>query len=84
MKQIGKKGLLRQKTRRDWIKNNPPNHQGYWTCGICGRWVHESAMELDHIIPSSHAPQLIDDHSNLRPTHSKCNRIKGSKHGVQV
>ncbi|TAL08204.1 MAG: hypothetical protein EPO02_13535 [Nitrospirae bacterium] len=72
---------LRFKVRRAWIKANPPNHQGYYTCGICRRQVHESEMELDHILPSSSRPELIDDPNNLQPTHSICNRLKGSKHG---
>lgn len=80
MKKVGKKAKLRQKTRKAWIKANPTNHQGYWTCGICGRWVHESGMELDHILPSSGSPELLTDFNNLQPTHSICNRKKGSKH----
>lgn len=71
---------LRQKVRKAWIAANPPNHQGYYTCGICRRQVHISEMELDHIIPSSARPDLIAEFSNLQPTHHQCNFEKGSKH----
>lgn len=76
---MGKIQLLRARTRRAWIKANPPNHQGYWVCGICKRWVHESEMELDHILPSGKYPHLIAEFSNLQPTHHKYNSEKGSK-----
>lgn len=79
MKQQGKIGKLRVKVRRDWIKANPPNHQGYYQCGICKRWVHESEMELDHILPSGKFPHLIAEFSNLQPTHHFCNQKKGSR-----
>lgn len=80
MRQIGKVGRLRIKTKAAWRKVNVPNHQGYYLCGICGRWVHELEMELDHIDPSSHAPERLTDFTNLQPTHHSCNSKKGSRH----
>ena len=67
------------KFRRDWIKDNPPNHQGAYICGICGRWVYLDDLELDHITPQgwTHARQY--DRTNIQPTHARCNRQKGSK-----
>lgn len=79
MKRQGKIGKLRVKVRREWIRENPPNHQGYYICGICRRWVHESEMELDHILPSGKFPELIAGHNNLQPTHHQCNSDKGSR-----
>lgn len=68
------------KTRREWIKANPPNHQGYWYCYICRQWVHETDMELDHVEPRGSGGVEKNRMGNLRPTHATCNRLKGSKH----
>lgn len=68
------------KVRREWIKLNPPNHQGQWVCGICGRSVHISEMEVDHI--KGRKGELLTDLSNLQPSHIYCNRLKGSKKWV--
>lgn len=65
--------------RKDWCKKHPPNHEGYYVCGICGKSVHDTDMELDHINPRSGSPASFADFSNLQPTHSFCNRQKGSR-----
>ena len=63
--------------RQLWVKQNPPTHEGYYTCGICGSWVKSDEMQLDHIKPRSggSANRL----SNLQPSHGVCNMRKGSK-----
>lgn len=68
------------KTRSKWLRENPPNHQGYYECYICGKWVDYSEITLDHIIPRSNRPDLVHDFSNLAPCCYKCNSAKGSKH----
>lgn len=83
IQQQGKTAKEWLQTRREWVKLNPPNHQGFWVCGLCGRWVHESEMELDHIEPRGSHPELRYEHSNLQPTHIACNRLKGSQRVVQ-
>lgn len=65
--------------RKRWRKLNPPNHQGYYTCALCFRWVHESEMSLDHILPRSRRPDLVLEITNLQPTHYLCNSKKGSR-----
>jgi 5-methylcytosine-specific restriction endonuclease McrA len=67
------------KTRKKWKGMNPPNHQGAWICGICGMWVYEGEMELDHIEPQGTTHKRQHDLTNLQPTHAKCNKLKGSK-----
>lgn len=67
------------KVRGAWVKENPPNHEGQYVCGICGRAVHVSDMELDHINPRSGDPQSFADFTNLQPSHAACNRRKGSR-----
>jgi 5-methylcytosine-specific restriction endonuclease McrA len=74
----GKVGKEWLKVRRAWLKANPPNHQGYYVCAICGRWVHESEVEVDHILARTRRPDLRFDHTNLQPAHSRCNTKKGS------
>ena len=79
MKQVGKQGKLWQKTRREWIKQNPPGFRDEYTCGLCGAWVHIKGMELDHIKPRGAYPELRYDLDNLQPTHRLCNQTKGSR-----
>jgi len=66
-------------TRSRWLKENPPNHQGYYICYLCDKWVDSSEITLDHIIPRSIDRSLIHDFSNLKPCCYKCNAEKGSK-----
>lgn len=67
------------KTRKEWIKRNPPNHQGYWYCVIGGKALDKYEMTLDHAIPRGRAPHLRHDLSNLNPMCQKHNFLKGSK-----
>lgn len=59
--------------RRQWLKDNPPNHQGFYICGICGRPVSIEGVELDHVQNRSTHPHLRFDPENVRPAHSACN-----------
>ena len=43
---MGKRNTEWLKARRVWVKNNPPDHTGYYVCGICGLPVHFSDMEV--------------------------------------
>lgn len=79
LKKYGKKDAFWRKVRANWVKLNPPNHEGQYVCGICGKSVHIDDMELDHINPRSGAPESISDFTNLQPTHNYCNRRKGSR-----
>lgn len=73
MKQIGKRGRQWQATRRLWIKNNPPDHAGYYICGLCGQYLHSSEMTLDHILKRGSHPEEVNNLANLRPVHAYCN-----------
>jgi 5-methylcytosine-specific restriction endonuclease McrA len=79
MRRLGKVTKEWLKVRREWIKLHPPNHQGYYVC-FKGDWVRAEDMELDHIIPRSHRPDLRFVLSNLQPSCSRHNTQKGSKH----
>lgn len=78
MKSKGKYGLLWEKARNEWIRQNPPNHEGYYTCWLCGSWVKAEEMELDHIKSRTRASHLRFVQSNLAPSHHICNQEKGS------
>lgn len=67
------------RTRKSWKKHNPPNHQGYYICYICGKWVNEEEVTLDHIIPRSRDPKLRYRFDNIQPCCLKCNTQKGSQ-----
>ena len=79
LKKHGKKHALWRIVRADWVRVNPPNHEGYYVCGICAKSVHVDDMELDHINPRSGNPESFADFLNLQPTHRWCNQQKGSK-----
>lgn len=79
MRTKGKVGLQWDKTRALWKKLNPPNHQGYYVCHICNRWVAADEMELDHVRARTRRVDLRFDLSNLLPAHHDCNSQKGSK-----
>jgi len=58
---------------------NPPNHQGYNVCYLCGKWIQENEITVDHIVPRSRAPDLRYTFSNLALACGSCNNAKGSK-----
>lgn len=78
MKQIGKVGKEWIKIRKAWLKAHPPNHEGYYICAICGKWI--TTVEVDHIRPRSNRPDLRFEFDNLQPLCHRCNTEKGSKH----
>lgn len=65
--------------RRNYLKANPPNHQGYYVCYLCGRWIPAADITVDHIIPRSRHTHAIDDPNNLALCCGNCNSIKGSQ-----
>ena len=65
------------RTRKEWINQNPPDHAGYYVCGICSKPVHFSDMEVDHVV--GRLGRNLVDKENLQPSHRLCNRIKGSR-----
>lgn len=79
MRSAGKYTLKWQATRREWIRLNPPNHEGYYVCWMCGTWVLPSEMELDHIKSRTRYPELRFVLSNLAPSCHPCNEKKGSR-----
>lgn len=79
LRRLGKKGKAWLSFRRKWFKDNPPNHEGYYECYLCGRWVLQNEVELDHVKSRSRHPELVFDEDNIRPVCHTCNVKKGSK-----
>lgn len=83
MKKMGKVAKKWVETRHDWIKNNPPKHNGMWACELklsplCLRYMDLDQLTLDHTIARSKRPDLRYDHNNLKPACLPCNTEKGS------
>ena len=63
--------------RRHWLRANPPLDNGHYICGICGGWVLEEEVTLDHIEPRTASNMFR--HDNIQPAHGYCNYKKGSR-----
>lgn len=63
--------------RKAWLIQNPPQDHGAYLCGICGEWVREDEVTLDHIEPRR--PDNIYRPDNIQPAHGYCNYRKGSR-----
>lgn len=63
--------------RAHWLRDHPALDNGYYLCGICGRWVAEDEVTLDHIEPRTASNMFLD--SNIQPAHGYCNYLKGSR-----
>lgn len=68
--------------RKHWLQDNPPLDNGYYICGICGRWVASEEVTLDHIEPRT-AHNMFDP-GNIQPAHGLCNYKKGSQRLIPV
>jgi len=66
------------KRTREWLAfrrqylSGRRNHEGYYVCPGCDRWV--DAVELDHIVKRSLAPERRLDEGNVRMLCSSCHR----------
>lgn len=77
------------KTRKRWIRENPPPHGGnYWYCVVGGRALTNDPelmaygvlmLTLDHDISRSRDPSMRHDTENLNPMCMYHNTEKGSK-----
>lgn len=78
IKPIGTVGKQWIKTRKEWFKQNPPDHAGYYYCYICGLALLKTETTLDHKQSRGRNPELRNDLNNLAPCCSPCNTDKGS------
>lgn len=63
--------------RKHWLQDNPPLDNHAYICGICGRWILEEEVTLDHIHPRTADNMFQPD--NIQPAHGICNYRKGSR-----
>jgi 5-methylcytosine-specific restriction endonuclease McrA len=79
IKQKGKHALLWDKHRAAWMKA----HEGEIKhCYLCGKYLPDEEVTLDHVKPRSSHPELVYDDTNLKPACWECNYRKGSKSGL--
>lgn len=76
IKQVGRKGKEIAKAVKDWKKTQPANHEGYWECYMCRRWI--PYLTAEHVKSKARHPDLRTDPANLKPTCDDCNRTKAS------
>ena len=65
------------RVRKEFVQENPPDHAGFYLCGICSLPVHFLDMEVDHVV--GRVGGNLVDKENLQPSHTVCNRLKGSR-----
>jgi len=74
---VGKQGKKTASAVAKWKKTQKPNHEGYYTCYLCGKWV--PYLEAEHKLSKARHPESRTDPNNLAPVCSECNEKKRSK-----
>lgn len=74
IKRLGKVGKQRLKDKREKLKAEPPNHEGYRVCYICMGWFHY--VDLEHVEDASTHPELRHVKKNHKWACRPCNSKK--------
>lgn len=61
----------------EWKATQEPNHEGYYICYLCGKWINYLVAE--HTQSKVRHPESRTDKTLLRPVCNPCNERKGSK-----
>lgn len=77
MRRIGKQGAKTASAVAKWKKTQIPNHEGYYTCYICGKWI--TYLMAEHVKSKARNPELRTIPENFRPVCAECNEKKGSR-----
>jgi hypothetical protein len=77
IRQLGKIGKLRLKDKREKLKAEPANHQGYRVCYLCHGWF--KYVDLEHVEDASTSPELRHVKSNHKWACRPCNSKKKQK-----
>lgn len=75
---MGKIGRALSQQSHEWRDENPPNHEGYYICYLCGKWILPEEMNVEHTKSKAHHPGLRFDKGLLRPACGDCNEKKSS------
>lgn len=78
MKRLGKIGKQWLSDRQQWIKDNPPDHQGYWYCVIGNKALTIDSLTVDHDISRGRDQSKRREQRNLQPMCAYHNNAKGS------
>lgn len=79
---IGKQGKKTAAAVAKWKKTQTPNHEGYYECYICHKWI--PYLEAEHKLSKARHPDKRTDPTNLAPVCSECNEKKRSKDYEEV
>ena len=85
MRTVSEKTLDRRgQTKREWLRLNPPDERGTWTCYLqissaCPIKLTASTLNLEHVKSKARYPELRYDLNNIKPACSPCNKLKGSR-----
>lgn len=77
LNRVGKQGKRTAAAVTKWKRVQKPNHQGYFECYICHRWI--TYLEAEHVKSKARHPELRTDPNNFKPTCTECNEKKRSK-----
>jgi 5-methylcytosine-specific restriction endonuclease McrA len=82
MNKIGRVGKETAKAVAKWKKSQKPNHEGYFICYMCKKWV--PYLQAEHVKGRARHPGKRTAMDNLMATCSDCNAKKGSKEYEEV
>lgn len=79
-----KTNAKRVKTANQWFRENPPDETNHWECYLqisvlCPKRLSRGLLTLEHVRPKVKNPELRFVVSNIKPSCSFCNRLKGSR-----
>lgn len=77
LNRIGKVARARAADKREKLKAEPANFEGYRTCYLCHRW--STQVDLEHIKDASTHPELRHDPENAAWSCRDCNSSKKRK-----
>ena len=83
-KESEKAKVKRIMTKRRWLKENPPDENGQWTCYLqisayCLKKLTKYTLTLEHVEAKVRRQELKYNTKNIRPACSWCNKLKGSR-----
>ena len=76
---VGKETRAWSEFRKHYLMLHPPNHEGYYECYICHKWVLANEITLDHVVARSSDPSLRYNEDNIRLCCYECNARKVSQ-----
>src|SRR5215217_4977289 len=76
---IGKQGKKTQSAVSKWARKQQTNHQGYYECYICSKWV--TYLMTEHVLSKVRHPESRTDDTNFKAVCAECNEAKGSHDG---